>query len=63
MTSNTLTSLWVDPPAGWKYGFPKLWDRVGDMDEWIVAQGYPKKEMESYGKYFFVRQWEGNNEG
>ena len=63
MTSNTLTSLWVDPPAGWKYGFPKLWDGMGDMDEWIVAQGYPKKEMESYGKYFFVRQWEGNNEG
>lgn len=35
---------WVDPPSGWKYGFPKLYDPStdGPMREWMIAQGYPK---------------------
>lgn len=53
--------LWVDPPSGWKFGFPKLYDRSTDnpdVVEWIVANGYPRKLMESYKDHFCYRMWE-----
>lgn len=36
---------YVDPPEGWRYGFPKLYRPGIDppMNEWLVAKGYPKK--------------------
>lgn len=36
--------FWVDPPSGWQYGFPRLYDpaKDGDMTEWLVANGYPQ---------------------
>lgn len=52
-----MTKLWVDPPSGWKYGFPKIWDGEGNMTEWLLDEGYPQKEIDSCGDYFFVRQW------
>ena len=35
---------WVDPPSGWRYGFPRLYDPAadGNMTEWMVANGYPQ---------------------
>lgn len=35
--------LWVDPPEGWKYGFPKLLNRNKNPDvrEWMTRHGYP----------------------
>lgn len=35
---------WVDPPSGWMYGFPRLYDpqKDGPLREWMVANGYPK---------------------
>jgi hypothetical protein len=48
---------YVDPPSGWKYGFPKLWNGEGDMCEWLVEEGYPHSEIVKMGKYFFVRCW------
>lgn len=51
--------MMVDPPGGWRYGFPKkMPDNVEDMVEWIISEGYPRDVMESYGKFFFVRMWE-----
>lgn len=37
-------AFWVDPPSGWQYGFPRLYDpaKDGPMREWMIAQGYPK---------------------
>lgn len=34
----------VDPPQGWRYGFPKTWDRTVSPDcrEWLVENGYPR---------------------
>lgn len=32
----------VDPASGWKYGFPKLWDRKTNLRDWLVANGYPQ---------------------
>ena len=36
---------WVDPPSGWRYGFPRLYDPAadGDMTAWMIANGYPEK--------------------
>jgi hypothetical protein len=36
---------YVDPPSGWRYGFPKLYDPLadGNMTEWMIANGYPEK--------------------
>lgn len=43
---------WVDPPSGWMYGFPKVWDE--DIDEelpdWLAANGYTDL-------LYYVRMW------
>lgn len=36
---------WVDPPNGWKYGFPKVYDETKDGPDvraWLIKQGYPE---------------------
>lgn len=49
----------IDPPSGWKYGFPKvLPDDIINITEWLIENGYPKKEIDSYGDYFCYRIWE-----
>ena len=55
-----MTKVWVDPPSGWKYGFPKLWDRQESADQlkWLIENGYPQQEIDRCGDYFYVRQWE-----
>lgn len=47
----------IDPPSGWKYGFPKeLPDPPPEnIREWLVEQGYPQREIDSCGEYFFIR--------
>lgn len=43
------TTYMVDPPSGWKYGFPKVCRRAldaADLDLWLEANGYPRKEIE-----------------
>ena len=54
------TVLMIDPPSGWKYGFPKpLPDpKPENTIAWLVEQGYPKEEIDSYGQYFYSRYWE-----
>lgn len=56
-----MSRVWVDPPSGWKYGFPKIWERKTDdedMNEWLVSEGYPRSVIENYGSVFYVRMWE-----
>jgi len=56
---NDFVKVWVDPPNGWRYGFPKVWDKEShpDFKAWLFSQGYPKEEYESYqGNY--IRYWE-----
>lgn len=49
----------IDPPSGWKYGFPKpLPDDVEDVYKWLVANGYPQAEIDACGDYFYCRHWE-----
>lgn len=51
--------IWVDPPEGWKYGFPAIYDpnTDGQMSEWIVRKGYPLLTIKEYGEQWMVRTW------
>ena len=49
---------WIDPPSGWKYGFPKIIpDDVDDTEKWLLENGYPQAEIDACGKHFYVRTW------
>lgn len=54
------TKMWCDPPSGWKFGFPKIYDRneYPDFYKWIVEEGYPQSEIDSYDGQFYCRFWE-----
>lgn len=43
------TKMWIDPPSGWRYGFPKIYTPLvdGDLSEWLVKQGYPADQLSS----------------
>ena len=51
--------MWVDPPEGWKYGFPAIYNPVNDgkMRDWIVRKGYPLLTIKEYGEQWMVRTW------
>jgi len=58
-------TLMIDPPSGWKYGFPKPVDEEYyllkddfDMKRWLVSEGYPQTEIDNLGSSFFIRTWE-----
>jgi len=57
-------ALIIDPPSGWKYGFPKPIpeDRLKDQDVWLVEQGYPQSEIDALGEHFYCRYWEKPDE-
>jgi len=48
----------IDPPNGWKYGFPKILpEDVKNREKWLVDNGYPQEEMDALGEYFWCRYW------
>lgn len=53
--------LWIDPPEGWRYGFPRAVPKGIECEEsiikWMIECGYPKKKIEEYGEYFFCNMW------
>ena len=54
----------IDPPSGWKYGFPKVYDNPENLstEEWLVKNGYPEKEFNKDGKAYYIRTWEEDDE-
>jgi hypothetical protein len=47
----------IDPPSGWKYGFPKeLPDDIKDFKQWLIDNGYPESEVDFAMKH--CRMWE-----
>ena len=49
----------IDPPSGWMYGFPKVYDHdseVETFENWLIRNGYPEKDIELAQKY--SRYWE-----
>jgi hypothetical protein len=51
--------IWVDPPEGWKYGFPAIYDpdKDGQLSDWVVRKGYPLLTIKEYGESWAVRCW------
>ena len=49
----------IDPPGGWKYGFPKVIppEHLTRTLAWLVEQGYPQAEIDNCGKNFYCRYW------
>jgi hypothetical protein len=56
--------VFIDPPSGWQYGFPKVYDSLkdGDVHQWLIREGYPQKEIDSLGKSFYFRSWEADEQ-
>ena len=49
----------IDPPSGWKYGFPKdIPEDVVDTLKWLVENGYPQEEIDKFDDQFSCRRWE-----
>jgi len=55
---------YIDPPSGWQYGFPKVWDPEIDHDvmAWIVKEGYPQEEIDKLGESFYFRSWDATEQ-
>ena len=47
----------IDPPSGWKYGFPKVYDNPNNLTatKWCLENGYPKHELNSKGECHWMR--------
>lgn len=45
----------IDPPSGWRYGFPKPMPEdvkgAESLKEWLLEQGYPEKDLDLAVKY------------
>lgn len=54
----------IDPPSGWRYGFPKLIPKSERHRTlaWLVENGYPQSEIDSFGDFFYCRYLEVDNE-
>ncbi len=50
----------VDPPSGWKFGFPKVLPDGIDYREFLISNGYPESDIELALKY--SRYWTENEE-
>lgn len=53
--------LIIDPPSGWRYGFPKpvpedFHTSDIDLSKWLIGEGYPESDIELALKY--SRYWE-----
>lgn len=52
-----------DPPTGWRYGFPKVYNPLPDetLEQTLIRDGYPEKDAEFASKHcrFWTREvWE-----
>ena len=49
-----------DPPGGWRYGFPREYKPLGDesIEATLLRDGYPQKEIDSFGGEILCRFWE-----
>lgn len=47
-----MSRIMIDPPSGWRYGFPKAMpDPLPDgmtFNEWLVSEGYPQAEVDCW---------------
>lgn len=44
--------MFVDPPSGWRHGFPCEWDQEKEtFEELLKRKGYPESNIEMALKY------------
>lgn len=58
LDENKQTSMvtMIDPPSGWRYGFPKaLPNGITDIRKWLIEQGYPEHDVDFASKN--CRMW------
>ena len=50
-------TMMIDPPEGWRYGFPRLYvgAKDGTMREFLLNHGYPLKDVDFALQY--MRCW------
>lgn len=53
-----MAKQWIDPPSGWQYGFPKIYDSEvdGSVREWLIREGYPADEEVPYLRSWMVEE-------
>lgn len=46
--TNMIEQIIVDPPQGWRYGFPKLYNPLPGETfvDWMIREGYPSEEAQ-----------------
>ncbi len=49
-------ALLVDPPSGWRYGFPKPYDKEKGLEQMLREAGYPEDDFPVALQY--SRYWE-----
>lgn len=48
-------NTYIDPPEGWKYGFPKIVpENTKDVRQWLIDNGYPEAK---------IKYWENSSIG
>lgn len=60
----TVTTTYIDPPSGWQFGFPKVFNFQAsspekhdeELVEWFLANGYPQKMIDQ-GMHRYCRYW------
>lgn len=59
-----MDKVYVDPPSGWQYNFPKIWDKeqYPDFEKWLVDNGYPQSLINKLGDRFVCRFWQPDPE-
>lgn len=52
-----MAKMMIDPPSGWQYGFPRVYDETqdGPIDQFLLDNGYPPKDVEFALQY--MRSW------
>lgn len=50
-----MNRVWIDPPYGWQYGFPKLYDKKVPLQQWLIDNGYPEQDTDFAMQY--IRTW------
>ena len=52
-----MAKMMIDPPTGWRYGFPRAYDAEvdGDMRDFLLLHGYPEQDVDFALQY--MRCW------
>lgn len=55
-------AMMIDPPEGWRYGFPRSYDdaKDGSMREFLLRHGYPLKDVDFALQY--MRCWQAETD-